>query len=90
MPDPRASFGPLLITMEALIVIPIFSILLTALSPDSSDHVGHSTAMQIVEDSGTIAFTTTLLIIVIANFLQQKRLYAHWTDDAYWQDRWSY
>lgn len=96
VPDPQASFGPLLLTMEALILIPLFSRLLTLLTPETalpsgfSHSAAPSTVMQIVDDAGMIAFATVMLLIVISNFLQQRRLYAHWTDDAYWQDRWGH
>jgi hypothetical protein len=84
--NPHASFGPLLITLETLILIRFPIHVLAALSHRTQTSAEFVAATLLVSIFTIIAFATILLIIVIANFRQQKRLYAHWNDDAYWQN----
>jgi len=87
VPDPQASVGPLLLTMEALILLPIPLDISAALSPHSLKSGGwDDTITHLVHDVLMIGLSTTLLLIVLSNFLQQRRLYAHWHDDEYWQN----
>jgi hypothetical protein len=80
-------FGPLLITMETLIVlrIPISIMEGTNVSPHGEG--GSHMVLDLVSNFAIIALAATLLAFVIRNFLQQRTLYAHWTDDPYWQDQ---
>jgi len=87
IPNLHAPFGPLLITLEVLILIrfPIGTIEGLSARSRPMEELGNVTAMQVVLDFAIMGFSCTLLMVVIANFLQQKRLYSHWNDDAYWQ-----
>ena len=87
VPDPRASFGLLLITLEAFILLRFSINVFERSSPSPVSVRGSLLAMQVVDDFAVMAFDATLLVFVISNFLQQRRLYAHWNDDAYWQNR---
>ncbi|MDI1312662.1 GYF domain-containing protein [Prosthecobacter sp.] len=81
VPHPQASFGLLLITLEAFILL-CFSINVFAMFDSSS----HRAAINQVQNFAIIGIDVTLLVLVITNFLQQRRLYTHWDDDAHWQN----
>lgn len=84
--DFQVPCGPLLITMEALIVVrvPISIFEVMKVSPHAA--AGANLDLAQASNFAIVALAMILLAIVIRNFLQQRTLYSHWRDDEYWKN----
>lgn len=83
----HAPFGPLLITMEILLLLQLPMNVLSSISLRTfkAAHVsGYQASMVFLRDSMGIALSISIALVVISNFLQQQRLHLHWNDKAYW------
>ena len=83
----HAPFGPLLITMEILLLLQLPMNVLTSISLRTfkAAHVsGYHALMVFLRDSVGIALSISIVLVVISHFLQLQRLHLHWNDKAYW------
>ena len=82
-----SSFGPLLIAFEVLLLLRLPMTVLTSLSVRSyKDGLpsGGQVFMLLLNTLSLFAFIVALMLIVVTNFRQQRRLFALWDDRAYW------
>lgn len=91
-PNPHASFGPLLVTFETLMItgmlINTASRVLAMRGARLADEISISSRwMSLLNCANGIALAAVLIAIVIGNFLQQRELRAHWNDDEHWKGR---
>jgi hypothetical protein len=83
----HAPFGPLLITMEILLLLqlPMYALSSVSLWTIKVAHVSsYQVGMVFLRDSLGIALSISIALVVLTNFLQQRRLHLHWNDKAYW------
>jgi|GEM_PF-1666572 len=83
----HAPFGPLLITMEILMLLqlPMYALSSVSLWTIKVAHVSsYQLGMVFLRDSLGIALSISIALVVVTNFLQQRRLHLHWNDKAYW------
>lgn len=90
-PDPHASFGMLLVAFEILTVgsllVNMLMAMFSARSPAPGDGIPLPAVGGLLNSGCAIALGIVSLAIVIGNFRQQRALFAHWYDDAYWKGR---
>ena len=83
----HAPFGPLLVTMEILLLLQLPMNVLSAMSIRTikATHISnYQVGMVFLRDAMGIALSVSIALVVVSNFLQQKRLYLHWNDKAFW------
>lgn len=83
----NVSFGPLLITFEVLLLLRMPMTLMTSLflrSNVDAPPSGGQVFILFIDGLSLFAFAAVLMAIVATNFRQQRRLFAHWDDRAYW------
>ena len=83
----HAPFGPLLITMEILLLLqlPVYALSSVSLWTNKVAHASsYQVGMVFLRDSLGIALSISIALVVVTNFLQQRRLHLHWNDKAYW------
>lgn len=83
----HASFGPLLITFEVLLLLRMpMAVLTSVIVRYDKDGIpsGGQVFMLLFNGLCLFAFATVLMLIVVTNFRQQRRLFAHWDDTAFW------
>ena len=83
----HAPFGPLLITMEILLLLqlPIYALSAVSLWTIKVTHVSnYQVGLVFLRDSLGIALSISIALVVVTNFRQQRRLHLHWNDKAYW------
>ena len=92
--DPRPSFGPLLVWLEIVILADLPFTTMWAVKNfhasrggDVGENWAPSTlesALDLLTDCKEVAFSILLLAIVLTNWRQQKELFRHWRNNAFW------
>ena len=83
----HAPFGPLLVTMEILLLLqlPVYALSSVSLWTNKvAQASSYQVGMVFLRDSLGIALSISIALVVVTNFLQQRRLHLHWNDKAYW------
>lgn len=83
----HASFGPLLITFEVLLLLRLPMAVITSLNAHSyKDRLpsGGQVFVLLFNSLSLFALAFAFILIVVTNFRQQRRLFAHWDDKDYW------
>jgi len=83
----HAPFGPLLITMEILMLLqlPMYALSSVSLWTIKSTQISnYQVGVVLLRDILGIALSISIALVVITNFRQQRRLHQHWNDKAYW------
>lgn len=88
-PNPRASFGPLLITFEVLFLMDVpFAVINGMMIYQAAMHGAANPLLSwlhLGSDVQAVALSFVVFLIVHHNFRQQKELYGYWDDDSHWR-----